>query len=422
MDTDTLFYKGNYSVVIDSIVIEGNDITENYIILRELTFKTGDTLNPVLASYNRERIYSLDIFNEVKLKPFSYENKNFLLIKIEESWYIYPIPFVTLKNRDWNKLSYGLRLRLKNFRGRNETLSGIFELGYDPSFNFFYTNPNLSYSVDLFASLQFGYSEINNESKIAKMLAGKDFTQKLYYGKVIFGKRFGLYHWLSVSLGLDYVETPFYIKEISASEGRIDRTVILGFIYNYDTRDLAQYATNGIFALVNYEFKGMGINNVDYRISYLDFREYRRLFGDLIGKWRFAARHTNGKVPYYDNSFIGLRERIRGHWTDLQEGNDYYVGSVEFNYYILSDYRLNLYFIPWLPKSLLSYRVGLVGELFVDTGTTRFNGQPLTLRQFNTGYGTGISILFLPYFITRLEFALNEIGNSEFIFDLSASF
>ena len=422
MNTDTLFYKGNYSVVIDSIVIEGNDITENYIILRELTFKTGDTLNPKLASYNRERIYSLDIFNEVKLKPFEYENKNFLLITIEESWYIYPIPFITLKDRDWSKLSYGLRLRLKNFRGRNETLSGIFGLGYDPSFNFFYTNPNLVYSLDLFASLQLGYAEINNESKIAEELADNDFTQKLYYGKFIFGKRFGLYHRLSVSLGLDYIETPFYIKGISASNQRIDRTIILGFTYNYDTRDLAQYATNGIFALVNYEFKGMGINNVDYRISYLDFREYRRLFGDLTGKWRFATRHTNGKVPFYDNSFIGLRERLRGHWTDLQEGNDYYVGSLEFNYYILSDYRLNLYFIPWLPKSLLSYRVGLVGELFVDTGTTRFNGQPLTLKQFNTGYGTGISILFLPYFISRLEFALNEIGNSEFIFDLSASF
>ena len=422
MNTDTLFYKGNYSVVIDSIVIEGNDITENYIILRELTFKTGDTLNPKLASYNRERIYSLDIFNEVKLKPFEYENKNFLLITIEESWYIYPIPFITLKDRDWSKLSYGLRLRLKNFRGRNETLSGIFGLGYDPSFNFFYTNPNLVYSLDLFASLQLGYAEINNESKIAEELADNDFTQKLYYGKFIFGKRFGLYHRLSVSLGLDYIETPFYIKGISASNQRIDRTIILGFTYNYDTRDLAQYATNGIFALVNYEFKGMGINNVDYKISYLDFREYRRLFGDLTGKWRFATRHTNGKVPFYDNSFIGLRERLRGHWTDLQEGNDYYVGSLEFNYYILSDYRLNLYFIPWLPKSLLSYRVGLVGELFVDTGTTRFNGQPLTLKQFNTGYGTGISILFLPYFISRLEFALNEIGNSEFIFDLSASF
>ena len=422
MDRDTLFYKGKYSVVIDSIIIDGNDITEDFIILRELTFDVGDTLNPVLAEYNRERIYSLNIFNEVKLKPFRFENKNILLIKIYESWYIYPIPFVTLKNRDWNKLSYGVRLRLKNFRGRNETLSGIVSLGYDPSFNFYYTNPNLSYELDLFTTVQFGYSEISNESEMASQLVGMDFTHKLYYGKIFFGKRFGLYHRLSVSAGFDYLETPFYVKGISASDSRIDRTLILGFSYNYDTRDLSQYASEGIYASIGYEFKGMGINNVDYRISYLDFREYRRIFGDFTSKWRFAARHTNGKVPFYDYSYIGLGERIRGHWSEKSEGNDYYVGSVQLNYYILSDYRLNMYFVPLLPNSLLSYRVGLVGELFVDTGTTRVNGEPLTLKQFNTGYGTGLSLLFLPYLIMRFEYAFNEIGNSEFIFDLSAAF
>ena len=55
-DGDTLYFKGDYSVVIDSIVIKGNDQTEDYIILRELTVGVGDTLNPKLAEYNRERI------------------------------------------------------------------------------------------------------------------------------------------------------------------------------------------------------------------------------------------------------------------------------------------------------------------------------------------------------------------------------
>ena len=99
-ENDTLFYKGNYSVIIDSIVINGNDITEESIILREMTFTTGDTLNPKLAEYNRERIYSLNIFNEVKLIPFRTNETNYLLIDIAESWYIYPLPFITLKDRD----------------------------------------------------------------------------------------------------------------------------------------------------------------------------------------------------------------------------------------------------------------------------------------------------------------------------------
>ncbi len=85
-DSDTLFYKGDYSVIIDSIVIIGNDQTEDFIILRELTVEIGDTLNPKLAEYNRERVYSLNIFNVVKLDPFELNEINYLLITIEYIW------------------------------------------------------------------------------------------------------------------------------------------------------------------------------------------------------------------------------------------------------------------------------------------------------------------------------------------------
>jgi outer membrane protein assembly factor BamA len=405
---DTLYYQGNYSVVIDSIKITGNDITEEFIILRELTFSIGDTLNPKLAEYNRERIYSLDIFNEVKLKPFKVDDKNILIIQVEESWYIYPLPFLTLKDRDWNKISYGVAVKIANFRGRNETLRGRLALGYDPSLTFSYFNPNLSRNLDLFSNIQIGLQTVNNRSETAEELVGGEF---------------GLFHRFSVTAGYDYIETPFYIEGVSASNERIDRTVILGASYSYDTRDLRQYASNGLLALASFELKGFGINDINYRIAYFDYREYRPVFiSGLVLKWRLAARLTNGNVPYYDYSYIGLRERIRGHWDEQQEGNDLFVGSLEMNYWVLNDYRLNLYWIPLLPNSLLSYRVGLVWELFADTGTTRLNGEPLAINQLSTGYGTGVSILLLPYFIMRIEYAVNEQFTGQWIFDLSVSF
>lgn len=420
---DTLYFKGNYSVLIDSIKITGNDITEEFIILRELTFSIGDTLNPKLAEYSRERIYSLDIFNEVKLKPFKLDDKNILIIQVKESWYIYPLPFLTLKDRDWDKISYGVAVKIANFRGRNETLRGRLALGYDPSLTFSYFNPNLSRNLDLFSNIQIGLQTVNNRSETAEELAGGDFEQKFYFAKIIFGKRFGLFHRFSVTAGYDYIETPFYIEGVSASNERIDRTMILGASYSYDTRDLRQYASNGLLAIASFESKGFGINDINYRIAYFDYREYRPIIiSGLVLKWRLAARLTNGNVPYYDYSYIGLRERIRGHWDEQQEGNDLFVGSLEMNYWVLNDYRLNLYWIPLLPNSLLSYRVGLVWELFADTGTTRLNGEPYTFKQLSTGYGTGISLLLLPYFIMRIEYAVNEQFTGQWIFDLSASF
>ena len=422
IDGDTLYFKGDYSVIIDSIVINGNDQTEDYIIIRELTVGVGDTLNPHLAEYNRERIYSLGIFNFVYLRPFETNQEIILLIDIEESWYIYPLPFITLKDRDWDKISYGIGVLIKNFRGRNETLRGRLALGFDPSLNFSYNNPNLSHNLNLFADFGIGFNSVSNRSEIAEELAGGEFTQDFYFGQIVFGKRFGLFHRFGISAGYNYIETPFYIEGINASDQRIDRTVILGAFYNFDTRDLIQFPTEGMFAFINYELKGMGINDINYRVGYLDFREYRKIIGSLSAKWRFVVRHTSGDVPYYDYSYLGLRTRVRGHWKDQMEGNDLFFGSLEFDYYLVQDYRLDLYWIPLLPKSLLSYRIGLAAELFVDTGTTRFIGEPLTLKQFSTGYGAGIYFLMLPYFVFRLDLAFNETGNSQLIFDLGTSF
>ncbi len=128
--------KVNYKVVIDSIQITGNETTKDFVILRELTIGVGDTLTPEIASYDRERIYSLRIFNDVKLRPYFFEGRNFLLIVVEESWYIYPIPLIVLKDKDWSKISYGMSLSWLNFRGRNERMTGIATFGYDPSFGF----------------------------------------------------------------------------------------------------------------------------------------------------------------------------------------------------------------------------------------------------------------------------------------------
>ena len=422
IDGDTLYFKGDYSVVIDSIVIKGNEQTEDFIILRELTFGVGDTLNPKIAEYNRERIYSLDIFNFVHLRPFETNQEIILLIDIEESWYIYPLPFITLKDRDWEKISYGVGVLIKNFRGRNETLRGKLALGFDPSLNFSYQNPNLAHELNLFTSFEIGFNNVSNRSETAEDIAGEEFSQDFYFGKIVFGKRFGLFHRFGITVGYDYVETPFYIEGINASDQRIDRTVILGFGYNFDTRDLRQFPTNGIFAFVNYELKGMGVNGINYRVGYLDFREYRQIIGGLSAKWKAAVRLTNGNVPYYDYSYLGLGTRIRGYWNDQMEGNDLFFGSVELDYYLVQDYRLDLYWIPLLPKSLLSYRVGLAAELFIDTGTTRLNGEPLTLKQFSTGYGAGMYFLLLPYFVFRLDLAFDEKGNSQWIFDLGTSF
>jgi hypothetical protein len=111
-NVDSLNHSELYPFVVDSIKIIGNESTKDFVILKELTFNLGDTLTQAQSFYNRERIYSLGIFNQVSFIPTTVDGENILNIKLEESWYIYPIPFIYVRENDIKKLSW-LNLKLK---------------------------------------------------------------------------------------------------------------------------------------------------------------------------------------------------------------------------------------------------------------------------------------------------------------------
>jgi len=421
--TDSLFNSELYPFIVDSIKLSGNKTTENFIILRELNFSIGDTLTQQNSIYNRERVYSLGIFNQVYFVPTIVDAKKILTIVLEEGWYIYPIPVIQAKENDLNKLSYGMYLKIKNFRGRNEDLTAGFALGYDPTFYLSYYNPNIIGKENLFINSSISYSDVTNKSPTAENLYGNSFSQNVIGAHLSIGKRFGLFNRLYINGGYSYIETPFYIPGINASNDRIDNLVSLGIGFEHDTRDLKQFPKNGIYSSLIYSLRGLGFDNINYSIAWIDFREYRKIFDGLVGKWRVASRFTFGDdVPYYDYSIIGNDEKIRGHYFEKFEGDDYFIASAEIYYPIIEELNVDLTFIPIIPDQLLSYRIGFYAQIFAETGFAKYREDPISINRFNSGYGAGLTFLLLPYSIIRLEVAFNEQFNSQFIIDFGISF
>ncbi|MCH7972730.1 MAG: BamA/TamA family outer membrane protein [Bacteroidetes bacterium] len=422
-NTDTTFFKWDYSFIVDSINVSGNDLTEKEIIFKEITFSMGDVITPKILTFNRERIFSLRIFTKVELISYRFQEKNFINIKVEESWYIYPVPFAHIQDRDWDKLSYGLALLVFNFRGRNEKLKFVGALGYNPRLDFSYSVPYLNYKSEISFEGGIKLQKVKNKSHIAKKLWGGDFDQTVRSGRLFFGKRFGTYTRVGITTAYATIETPKFIKGISASDTRIDHLFTLAFNYSYDTRDLSQFPREGMYASSILQLKGLGIDGISYQVLNFDLRKYFKLNDDLSLKWRFASRFTFGDlIPFYDNSFLGFNERIRGHFRQELEGNNSYIGSAEINYALFNDMNLNLDFIPFIPKRLLRYRVALYLQLFADTGTIQNKNEPLSIKKLNSGYGIGLTLLLLPYNVFRLERAWDEYGNPEWIFDVRVSF
>lgn len=419
---DTITIVGTFSFCIDSIKISGNKITDEDIIYRELTFKVNDTVNQAILKFNEDRIYSLGIFTTVNLIPYLYKEKVILEIEVRESWYIWPIPFAHLKDRSWDKITYGFDINVKNFRGRNEALRTRFAFGYDPSISIMYYNPLFISSQSISLQLDAANGKMNNISYRAKRLYGDDFTQKYSGASFTLGKRMKLFHYFFFNGSFQYIETPKYIKGISASNERIDRLYSLGMGYTYDSRNLIQSPDNGIYFNTSYQFKGMGINDIDYKILNFDFREYRPLIGNLSAKWRFYMRQTYGyNVPYFDYSYLGHAERIRGYYNISAEGNSAYLASAEIKYPIVKEWDIEFDF-PLIPKSLQTYRLSIYTQAFYDAGAVKDREEELRIKNFLSGYGFGLTLLVLPYNIARIEMGFNEQGKYEWIFDIGISF
>lgn len=422
-NSDTTYYSGDYSFIVDSIYVSGNDKTEEEIILKELTFRIGDTITPKIIKFNKERIFSLRIFTNVDLIPFKKNNKNFITIIVKESWYLYPVPFFRIKENDWDKLSYGLALLVFNFRGRNETIIFSGALGFDPSLRLSYRIPYIDYNNDISLSTSLGVQKVKNKSNTAKNLFGGDFDQNVYSVEITLGRRLNTFNNIEFTTGFASIESPTFIKGVSASDSRIDNLFSLAFNYTFDNRNLKQFPSEGFFASSLFQLNGLGIDGIAYQVLNFDIRNYLKLNDDLILKGRISSRYTFGDlVPYYDNSFLGFGERIRGHFRQELEGRNSYIGSLELDYPILKDINIDLDFIPIIPKSLLKYRFAIYLQLFSDTGLVQNKNEPLALKKLNTGYGVGLTFLFLPYNVLRLERAWDEFGNPEWIFNVGVSF
>jgi len=410
------------SIKIDSISISGNDITEEFVILREINIQEGDFVKNKTLDFNEERIFSLGLFNKVKINIINRTSFVEMNIEVAESWYVYPLPFLKLRDNTIARATYGLIVIYKNFRGRNETIKAVVTAGLDPTYGLSYYNPTLLTGSDLMLEVDFGYVTRRNRNLIAENAFGESFDFRYILGSVSLGYRFNLFHTISQMTAFEYNELPNEVAHLSASKTNIDRILSLGVGYSFDSRNLKQFSDDGNFSTVLFTHKGFDLNNISYNLFKADLRQYKSIVDDLSFKLRGLYRHTFGdQIPFYGLSLLGDIENIRGHKFRRREGNNYILTSFELNYPIVKEWNLSLD-LPLLPKQLTSARIALFANIFLDSGTTYNNGESISLKRFDSGYGFGITLLILPYNAFRFEYAFDEFGQGEFLIESGFSF
>jgi outer membrane protein assembly factor BamA len=406
--------------VVDRIVVTGNRTTQEQVILREMYHRIGSFLRPDLLAYERDRIYSLGLFNRVDIHHAVDDDRATIFISVHERWYIFPVPVFGIKDRDWDKLYYGLGIVHHNFRGRNEKLWAGFALGYDPWVSTLYSNPSIFGRDDLFFETQFMYTKTENKS-IRSLGSAQSFGEQRYFFDLMFGKRFSLYTTLTASIGYRMLSLSEYVPGHTISEDGTDRYIMPGLHFRYDTRDIAEYPMYGTLVRAQFMKSGIGEGEVDHFRANLDLRRYIPLTGRLsIAGRAFTSIAGGQRLPHYAHVFIGYEEKIRGHYHDVYEGENLFLSSIETRFRLIGPN-----YIEWdnsiAPEfSVLRYGVNLA--LFADLGTTWYREDALRDRKPIKGFGGGIHLL-LPYsIVARLEYAFDEKMDGELIFDLFVMF
>jgi outer membrane protein assembly factor BamA len=419
-DSSSVVASGLEPVTIDRIVIRGNQVTKDYVILREMSLKPGDTLSLKGADYDQNRIYSMGLFNRVQLSYRVVDHKATLYVDVQERWYIFPFLVLGFKDRDWSKLYYGLGVLHDNFRGRNEKIYASFALGYDPFFTLRYQNPILGLESNLFLSSRVYYSRERNKSLVSQQ-SGPNFDEDQYGLEGTLGKRFGLFRSLSLTLGYGVLTVSQNEVGRTLSPSGRDAFISAGLAFSHDTRDLVQYPSTGTYLGVSFSKYGLGESVVNYYRVNLDSRTFIPVLDAVTLAGRlFVNLAGGGSVPNYGHVYFGYEERIRGHFKEVYEGEDILGSSLELRVPIIPVHFLKVGAIP-IPEFSV-WRLGVYAALFGDAGKVWYRSDTFNLHGLLRGYGVGLNFL-LPYSgVFRVEYALNEVRRGEFIFDISSSF
>lgn len=413
---DSTYYVGN-------IIIVGNELTKDYIIEQEISLSKGSLITRQEVQYDINRVYSLRLFTRVDIEVVP-ESGNIasLVVTVNERWYFYPFPVGGIKDRDIEKLYYGLGLAHNNVGGNNVQLYGAFAVGYDPFVSINYINPVIDFENKLSLSLRAYYTEQRNRSLIS--LAGAaNFDERRSGGIVTVGKRFSLYTFTSLSAEYLNLQVSNNLSGRTISPSGRDEFFSLQVSYLYDTRDLREYPSAGSYAAFSISKYGIGEKEIDYQRFGFDLRKYYAVYeNSSIAGRMFGSLASGGVIPNYGHTFFGYNERIRGYFNTILEGEQIIGSTIEAHYPILSPRYVRFDFIPFEQFRDIRYAINVAA--FADAGSTWMRKDAVTLNDVYSGYGVGIHFLFAYSAVVRVEFGIpygKDLSKGELILDFGAA-
>ncbi|WP_421877773.1 BamA/TamA family outer membrane protein [Marinoscillum sp.] len=435
-------------ITVRSIEIVGNDKTKEYIITRELSFVSGDSiathqLEEILQK-SRNNVYNTNLFSTVEFETAIIDSATIdLTINLEERWYVWPsftlkpidrnlVDWWTNRDKDFSRVRFGPKLDIYNVRGRKESLRFIGLFGFDRRFIFQYSIPYIDKNQK--HGLVLGASSILNKKMPYETVGHvnnfitdtseyvNQVNAEAWSGFLVYKYRpsFYDYHYLTLQ-GYDMTisDDIARLNPNYFGDGATNQTA-LGLSYSYvrDRRDNRNYPLSGYYGLGVLEKLGLGIFK-DVDIWRMDL-QYQH-FVDLGQKWYFSsgigAQLSSPNASYFNYTEFGQGTYyVRGFEQFIVEGPYNFLTKNSIKREILKT-KFNLgRFMPI--KKFKKIPFAIYAKAFADAGyvvnyenyeqNSRLTDKPLY------SLGVGLDLVMLYDITLRLEYSYNSEGQFKF--------
>ncbi len=433
---------------VNDLLIIGNTITKQSIILRELTFQKGDTIDSVnlakILQRSKENVYNTSLFNSVEINYYHTNGNDInIVILLKERWYWWPIPIFEIHERNFNewwltknfdRVVYGGYLVWNNFRGRNETLSLSLRDGYYHRYDLNYTIPYINKQQKV--GLGFGAGYTNNHEIIYNVIDNKQAYYKNFNIKALeeysaearVTKRDGIYN--THTLFLDYKFDRISDSVVSLNHdyflnGKTSQQYFsIAYQFEQDYRDIKIYPLKGYY--YTFMVQQLGFVEKGLNITYLKgaVRKYWKLsepfYFECGLNGRLSSTYTN--QPFFLQSSLGYgNDYVRGYEYYVVNGQSFGLARAELKWQLFSP---KVFYLPFIPaEKFNSIPVALYLTAFGDAGYAKDKfygaGNPLA-NDWLLGSGVGLDLVTYYNVVWRFEYSVNRMKETGFFLHFTA--
>ena len=288
-------------VYIERINIVGNFRTEDKVIRRQFRLAEGDAYNRLLVEASRKRLRSLGFFKsvEIETEPGSAPDRVILVVTVVEQptgEFSFGAGYSTTEG-----VIGDISITERNLMGKGQYV----RLGFSGSLeraqvDFSFTEPNFL-DRNMAAGFDLFYKTVNLQDVAS-------FSQRTAGGNLRVGfpiaddMQLGLRYRLEREEIFDAASNASLAVKEAAAEGEVLVSSV-GYTVAYDTRNIPQQPTSGVFASFSQDLAGLG-GDVNYIRSVADARGYY----PITNKITLVGRAQGGSIEGWGDKDLRLTD------------------------------------------------------------------------------------------------------------------